>query len=584
MSTIARGQVTIATVEDGAAGQPGAAAVYRGLFSSTAIYYNNALRRDVVKYNDSFYIYKGTNGVRGTWKASNWEAFGGQYDSVATSLLLAEFANLGGFIFAGGKLISQKGTLNGVESTDYENPDFVPYIVLDGTNGTSQIHNGEFFGGVRTIFHDINSTNCIDLGGGQYKVGDKLNLLLDESTQSYDQVTVILPDDTSFIGKTVNIHNGVFVLTKTTLRYQNTIIVKAESTMGIFFKPFLGAQYEISHSNYINNTSEIEFLAGTLSFLCVPGYNGQTVNWICTNYPEGSSSGGVQSGVTASATLVNGDIIVGNGGSSIKASGYKISSGTFNEGSSYIPSGYAVKQFVDKKLAEVSAPDNVVTTDAAELTSGAVLLGGGGKAVAASTMTIETGSLSGGTAKLPSSSVVKRYVDGLVSEWYNIYNAKSTDGKIYTIVENLVGSITNNGSKYRLVLLKFRKQGKKGRKWGMPMFNYEMYNLGLAQAPSDNAILEADTWWPIASSNLTPWFSATGHSLTSVLSLAARDRGATTYEWKNTRNKKMKVGVAIYKKTTCGKIGWQRCSNIAFIELYKNNTTSASYFINMMPY
>ena len=174
MSTIARGQVTIATVEDGAAGQPGAAAVYRGLFSSTAIYYNNALRRDVVKYNDSFYIYKGTNGVRGTWKASNWESFGGQYDSVATSLLLAEFANLGGFIFAGGKLISQKGTLNGVESTNYENPDFVPYIVLDGTNGTSQIHNGEFFGGVRTIFHYINSTNCIDLGGGQYKVGDNL--------------------------------------------------------------------------------------------------------------------------------------------------------------------------------------------------------------------------------------------------------------------------------------------------------------------------------------------------------------------------------------------------------------------------
>ena len=74
------------------------------------------------------------------------------------------------------------------------------------------------------------------------------------------------------------------------------------------------------------------------------------------------------------------------------------------------------------------------------------------------------------------------------------------------------------------------------------------------------------------------------HALTSgaVLSLAARDRGTTTYEWKNTRNKKMKVGVAIYKKTTCGKIGWQRCSNIAFIELYKNKTTSASYLVNMM--
>ena len=53
----------------------------------------------------------------------------------------------------------------------------------------------------------------------------------------------------------------------------------------------------------------------------------------------------------------------------------------------------------------------------------------------------------------------------------------------------------------------------------LSVFNYEMYNLGLVQVPSYNAILEADTWWPIASSNLTPWFSATGHSLTSVLSL-----------------------------------------------------------------
>ncbi len=583
MSIIARGQVTIATVEDGTAGQAGAAAVYRGLFSSTAIYYNSAVRRDVVKHNDTFYIYKGTNGVRGTWKASNWEAFGGQYDSVATSLLLAEFANLGGFIFAGGRLISQKGTLSGVESTDYENPDFVPYIVLDGTNGTSQIHNGEFFGGVRTLFHYVNSTNCIDLGGGQFKVSDKLNLMIDSSTRSLEQVIVILPNDTSFIGKTVNLHNGVFLLSKSNMIYQNSIIVRTESNLGIFYKPFLGTQNDISHSDYINSSAEIEFLAGTLSFLCVPGYNGK-VNWICTNYPENSLTGETQSGVTTSATLVSGDIILGNGGSSIKPSGMKIASGTFNEGSNYIPSGYAVKQYVASQLAKVSTPDNVVTTDAADLTSGAVLLGSGRKSVKASSMFIETDSLSGGTAKLPTSSVVKRYVDGLINEWYNIYNAKGTDGHIYTIVENLPISITTNSSNYRFVLLKFRKQGKKGRKWGMPMFNYELYNLGFARAPSDNAISEADTWWPISVSNLTPWFSATGHSLTSVLSLATRERGTMTFEWKNTRNKKMKVGVAIYKKTTCGKIGWQRCSNIAFIELYKNNTSSTSYFINMMPY
>lgn len=380
-----------------------------------------------------------------------------------------------------------------MESHDYENPDFVPYIVLDGTNGTSQIHNGEFFGGVRTIFHYINSTNCISLGGGQYKVSDKLNILPDESITSYNQVTVILPDDTSFIGKTVNIHNGVFVLTKTTLMFQNTIIVKTESSMGIFFKPFLGAQNDITTSDHINRTIEIEFLAGTLSFLCVPGYNNETVNWICTNYPEASSSGGIQSGVTASATLFSGDIIVGNGGSSIKPSGFRIASGTFNEGSSYIPSGYAVKQYVTRRLSEVIVPGNVVTTEASELTSGTVLLGSGGKAVAASTMTIEKVSLSGGTTKLPSSSMVKKYVDGILNEWYNIYNVKGTNGVPYTVVENISGTIINNGSKYRFVLLKFRKQGKKGRKWGMPMYDYELYNLGNAKTPSDNAIIEPDS-------------------------------------------------------------------------------------------
>lgn len=65
--------------------------------------------------------------------------------------------------------------------------------------------------------------------------------------------------------------------------------------------------------------------------------------------------------------------------------------------------------------------------------------------------------------------------------------------------------------------------------------------------------------------------------------MATRDRGASTYEWKNTRNKKMKVGVAIYKKTSRGEIGWQRRSNIAFIGLYKNSSLSTSYFVNMMP-
>lgn len=71
---------------------------YRGVFSSTTTYFNTANQRNVVKYSSSYYIYKGTNGVAGAWNAANWESFGGEFQSVATGILLAELAyieNLG---------------------------------------------------------------------------------------------------------------------------------------------------------------------------------------------------------------------------------------------------------------------------------------------------------------------------------------------------------------------------------------------------------------------------------------------------------------------------------------------------------
>jgi hypothetical protein len=72
--------------------------VYRGAFSASAIYYNNTLRRDIVKYSSTYYLYKGTNGASAAWNTANWESFGTQFTSVATDLLLAQLAyidNLG---------------------------------------------------------------------------------------------------------------------------------------------------------------------------------------------------------------------------------------------------------------------------------------------------------------------------------------------------------------------------------------------------------------------------------------------------------------------------------------------------------
>lgn len=150
------------------------------------------------------------------------------------------------------------------------------------------------------------------------------------------------------------------------------------------------------------------------------------------------------------------------------------------------------------------------------------------------------------------------------------------------MVENYSGEMVNKPDKYRIVLLKFRKQHKCGRKWSMPMFLYELYAQGGCRNLPPNDIAENNSWWSFQK-NPTPWFATTGDALADVVSLGERTVGQSqSLCWKNTRNKKMRIGVAIYKNTGDGKIGWHRCSNIAYIELYKHDT-SGRFHVNMMP-
>ncbi len=110
---------------DGADGSSttGPALVYRGIHSSTSIYYNNTQRRDAVKFGSIFYIFKGSNATSGAFSTSNWENFGAQFESVATNLLLAENANIADFILKDGKISSQT-EINGA-----------PSLILDGVDG-----------------------------------------------------------------------------------------------------------------------------------------------------------------------------------------------------------------------------------------------------------------------------------------------------------------------------------------------------------------------------------------------------------------------------------------------------------------
>ena len=130
--------------KDGAKGEKGdsPATVFRGVYSNSSTYYGTKYRLDVVKYNGVYYVARidaGTFSGKTPTDTSKWNTFGAQFDSVATQLLLAEFANIGNLILKNNCLISQKGTINGVASTDYTNANFVPNIMLDGANGQSII-------------------------------------------------------------------------------------------------------------------------------------------------------------------------------------------------------------------------------------------------------------------------------------------------------------------------------------------------------------------------------------------------------------------------------------------------------------
>lgn len=119
--------------DQGVAGQDGndgPGIVNRGLHDSATFYYNNSLRRDVVQHSGVWYLYNGPNGASGTFNASDWENFGGQFTSIATGLLLANGANIADWVIKNQKISSQ----------DEFNGD--PKAVLDGTAGALYLKGG----------------------------------------------------------------------------------------------------------------------------------------------------------------------------------------------------------------------------------------------------------------------------------------------------------------------------------------------------------------------------------------------------------------------------------------------------------
>ena len=143
--------------KDGEKGDTGSspALVFRGEYPTDdddVIFYGNSKRVDCVKYYGEYYVTRidagefsgippllGIPGGVVQLNSHKWNRFGAQFESVATLLLLAEYANIGNFVIKNNCLMSQKGTINGIDSTDFTNDNFVPNILLDGLNGQSVI-------------------------------------------------------------------------------------------------------------------------------------------------------------------------------------------------------------------------------------------------------------------------------------------------------------------------------------------------------------------------------------------------------------------------------------------------------------
>ena len=105
--------------------------LFRGEYSHTEIYYGNSYRLDCVRKDGTYYIARidsGTFSSIAPPDSTKWNAFGGSFESVATQLLLAENANIAGWIFRNGRLES--------ESKD---KDGNPMAYLDGKKGDMRL-------------------------------------------------------------------------------------------------------------------------------------------------------------------------------------------------------------------------------------------------------------------------------------------------------------------------------------------------------------------------------------------------------------------------------------------------------------
>lgn len=217
---------------DGSDGQDGrdgvsAASVYRGEYSSTKRYYGNSFRVDIVKYNSAYYISRvdapnGSGGFTGVAPSNTnyWNAYGASFESVATSLLLAELANIAGFIFRNNRLESQ--TLSDGSTTDGATSK-TPMVFLNGLTGQVS------FAGGKVVF---NSDGTVNIGNGKFTVDKSGNVAMNNVTMNN-----ITANSGTFKG-VINANAGLIMKVEKFTANQEYYYLKSETTVLIVQTPY----------------------------------------------------------------------------------------------------------------------------------------------------------------------------------------------------------------------------------------------------------------------------------------------------------------------------------------------------------
>lgn len=157
-----------------------------------------------------------------------------------------------------------------------------------------------------------------------------------------------------------------------------------------------------------------------------------------------------------------------------------------------------------------------------------------------------------------------------ISAYYLIHTKKVVDAAggvdLGTVIEGLSEADLvelSDEAKYRLCLVRFRKGEDSGRSWHIPALPYfRAARIGKPIAPNTHKIAEEHTWWPVTGREVA-WFR--GANIVDVLPMGINE---SQHRFKNSKNLKMRDGVALFKYTGGAGEGWTRVSNIAYVESY----------------